>query len=368
VDPTDGLTFWASNEYMGTNFIYNTALGSFKVQRPQDLDYYSLAANAGDTLHATVNLPGSSTGAQFVNSLSPVIELFDPNGNLVASGTTSLTFTALISGTYTYLVTGATSTSQGEYVLDDPVTPAATPVNMAPAAPPPAQTVDSRVSPVVQDRGTSPTTSLAGPATTATPAANGLAPAGGQLARLGSADSVAAPAGFSTPPSPTGLAGAPAAMNTGAVTGLIAPAMSAWGTLPTATTDDTDAPVQGGLLLAPLGQGTNGEILYGDESVNPEGKGRPTPRSDSRVPADLPPETVPPPVEFLPPQASGTYLGSAPRTQSEADSSLTAPADSAASWNPAVFYGAVASLMLGGFFYQAEAAESFEEKRRRLRG
>jgi streptogramin lyase len=125
VDPTDGLTFWASNEYMGTDFVYNTALGSFKVQRPQDLDYYSLAATAGETLTATIGLPGSSTGAQFVNTLSPVIQLFDPNGNLVASGTTSLTFTALISGTYTYLVTGATSTSQGEYILADAVTPAA---------------------------------------------------------------------------------------------------------------------------------------------------------------------------------------------------------------------------------------------------
>src|SRR5262249_36603734 len=92
VDPTDGVTFWASNEYMGTNPVFNTALASFKVQHPQDSDYYSLAANPGDTLHATITLPGSSTGAQFGNTLSPVVQLYDPFGNLVASGTTSLSY------------------------------------------------------------------------------------------------------------------------------------------------------------------------------------------------------------------------------------------------------------------------------------
>src|SRR5215471_10323734 len=56
------------------------------------------------------------SGAQFVNTLSPVIQAYDPNGNLVASGTTSLSFTASTSGNYAVRVLGANNT-QGEYNL-----------------------------------------------------------------------------------------------------------------------------------------------------------------------------------------------------------------------------------------------------------
>src|SRR5262249_19565563 len=106
------------NEYEGSNPVYNTFVSSFTLQNNQDEDWYSFGAKAGDKLKITVTLPGSSTGSQFVNTLSPVIELYDANGNKVASGTTSINCTvpAGTGGAYAVRILGANST-QGEYVL-----------------------------------------------------------------------------------------------------------------------------------------------------------------------------------------------------------------------------------------------------------
>jgi hypothetical protein len=118
VDPTDGLTFWASHEYAGNNPVYNTFVTSFTVQHLADEDWYSVQGNDGATLNISLTLPGSSTGAQFVNNLSPVVQLYDPNGNLVATGTTSISYTVPSGqgGTYAVRVAGASNT-QGEYFL-----------------------------------------------------------------------------------------------------------------------------------------------------------------------------------------------------------------------------------------------------------
>jgi streptogramin lyase len=361
MDPTDGVTFWASNEYMGTNFVFNTALASFKVQRPQDFDYYSLVASPGQTLHATISLPGSSMGAQFANTLSPVIQLYNPSGILVASGTMSLSYTvpAGAGGTYTYLVTGATSMSQGEYFLQDPVTPAAAPVNTAAVPATLAETVDSRVSTVATDRGSGPSTRLAGPATTATPAGNGLAVAGGLLARPGSAEGGAAIFNFSTAPSPAGRAGETAGTNTGATTGFVPPGTRAWGTLPGGSADDAVTPAQPVTPLesadpvsSPQGRAANYEVLYRDEDTTSEERVRPVSGSGNGVPSDLPPH------------AFDGYLGSNSRMPSGSDSIPTSAADFGASSNPAAVCAAVVFVTLGGF-HPAEAAEKFEEKRRR---
>jgi streptogramin lyase len=136
VDPTDGLTFWASNEYMGADpsGIYNTFVASFTTAHNQDQDWYSFAATSGQNFTVTITVPGSSSGGQFVNNLSPVIQAYDPNGNQVANGTTSLSFTASMTGTYAVVVEGANNT-QGEYILQvqDPVG-AAPAVAVTPAA------------------------------------------------------------------------------------------------------------------------------------------------------------------------------------------------------------------------------------------
>jgi sugar lactone lactonase YvrE len=118
VDPSDGTTFWAFNEYEGTNPVYNTFIASFTLTNNQDEDWYNFAAKGGNKLKVTLSLPGSSTGQQFVNTLSPVLELYDSNGNKVASGTTSISYTvpAGPGGTYSVRVLGANNT-QGEYVV-----------------------------------------------------------------------------------------------------------------------------------------------------------------------------------------------------------------------------------------------------------
>jgi hypothetical protein len=139
VDPTDGLTFWASHEYAGNNPVYNTFISSFTTAHNQDEDWYSFGATGGQNFTVTLTVPGSPGSAQFVDTLSPVIELYDPNGNLVANGTTSISYTipAGPGGTYAVRVRSANNT-QGEYVLqvqDPPSLAAATLVGSQAAQP-----------------------------------------------------------------------------------------------------------------------------------------------------------------------------------------------------------------------------------------
>jgi len=87
-----------------------------------DVDWYSFPVNAGDNLVLDTTTPSDGPG-EFPNTLNPHIELYDPSANLVASGTAladgrneSLSYTALVSGTYLGRVTGESGTT-GEYVL-----------------------------------------------------------------------------------------------------------------------------------------------------------------------------------------------------------------------------------------------------------
>ena len=87
-----------------------------------DVDWYSFSVNAGDNLVLDTTTPSDGPG-EFPNTLNPHIELYDPSANLVATGTAladgrneSLSYTALVSGTYLGRVTGESGTT-GEYVL-----------------------------------------------------------------------------------------------------------------------------------------------------------------------------------------------------------------------------------------------------------
>src|SRR6476620_9383068 len=89
-----------------------------------DVDWYSFPVNAGDNLVLDTTTPSDGPG-EFPNTLNPHIELYDPSANLVASGTAladgrneSLSYTALVSGTYLGRVTGESGTT-GEYVLQE---------------------------------------------------------------------------------------------------------------------------------------------------------------------------------------------------------------------------------------------------------
>jgi streptogramin lyase len=166
VDPTDGLTFWATSEYAGSNPVYNTHLASFTTPHNQDQDWYSFAATPGQHFTVTIGVPGSSSGAQFVNKLSPTTSVYDPNGNLVVSGTTFLSFTVPPGGggTYAVVVAGANNT-EGEYILQVTDPPAAPQLGVSLAG--------TSVAPV-QPSGTSGGLSLAAPVlTTSTTTATG---------------------------------------------------------------------------------------------------------------------------------------------------------------------------------------------------
>lgn len=87
-----------------------------------DADWYSFSVNVGDNLVLDTTTPSDGPG-EFPNTLNPHIELYDPSANLVATGTAladgrneSLSYTALVSGTYLGRVTGESGTT-GEYVL-----------------------------------------------------------------------------------------------------------------------------------------------------------------------------------------------------------------------------------------------------------
>src|SRR5262249_29935748 len=69
-------------------------------------DWYGFAVNAGDSLSLQSKTPADGPG-QFVNTLNPKLELYDPSGVLVASGVVlgdgrneSISYSALATGLY----------------------------------------------------------------------------------------------------------------------------------------------------------------------------------------------------------------------------------------------------------------------------
>ena len=87
-------------------------------------------------LTLATSTPADGSG-EFENSLSPHIQLYDPSGNLVASGTVgadgrneTIYYTPLLTGAYRVEVTAKNST-QGEYVLSQAVTAESVPPTVA---------------------------------------------------------------------------------------------------------------------------------------------------------------------------------------------------------------------------------------------
>ncbi len=90
-------------------------------------DWYQFNVNAGDNLVLTTTTPGdnSGNGDQFFNGLMPTINLYDSNGNLVATATGNaadgindvIDWTALTSGSYRVQIMGSSATNLGEYTI-----------------------------------------------------------------------------------------------------------------------------------------------------------------------------------------------------------------------------------------------------------
>lgn len=88
-----------------------------------DIDVYSFDAVVGEAIHLFTATPGDGPG-QFANNLDPRIELYDPSGVLVASGTPlvdgrneEINYAAPDSGVYRVRVVAENGT-KGEYILD----------------------------------------------------------------------------------------------------------------------------------------------------------------------------------------------------------------------------------------------------------
>ncbi|MDV6032055.1 MAG: hypothetical protein F9B45_18575 [Phycisphaera sp. RhM] len=85
-------------------------------------DFYRFTVAAGDQIDLSTLTPGDGSG-EFVNELDPMLELYDPNGTLVASDDNSaadgrnaqLIYNATTAGAYTVRVIGVQT--NGEYVL-----------------------------------------------------------------------------------------------------------------------------------------------------------------------------------------------------------------------------------------------------------
>jgi streptogramin lyase len=86
VDPTDGTTFWAANEYIGadggTN-LWRTHIVSFQATVDPGANFYTVRVKGGDSLDIAVTVPGAGPG-QFDNAFVPAVYLYDPSGRLVA--------------------------------------------------------------------------------------------------------------------------------------------------------------------------------------------------------------------------------------------------------------------------------------------
>jgi Zn-dependent metalloprotease/methionine-rich copper-binding protein CopC len=109
-----------------------------------DEDYFAFQATAGLPIHITTATPSDGPG-EFVNTLDPSLELYDPAGNKVAAddnGATDgrnafLNFTPSSSGTYRLRIRSLSSTlSSGEYVLSlSGIGTLASPLNVASITP-----------------------------------------------------------------------------------------------------------------------------------------------------------------------------------------------------------------------------------------
>jgi hypothetical protein len=86
VDPTDGTTFWAANEYIGADGgtdIWRTHIASFQATVDPGANFYVVRVKGGDSLDITVNVPAAGP-VEFASEFVPAVYLYDSSGNLVA--------------------------------------------------------------------------------------------------------------------------------------------------------------------------------------------------------------------------------------------------------------------------------------------
>ncbi|MHC4876833.1 MAG: hypothetical protein ACYTGL_10070 [Planctomycetota bacterium] len=122
IDPSDDATFWVFNEYAATNNRWATQIGSFQLDPIAESDWFRVDVLAGDSLLIETATPfdGSS---HVENQLDPVLELYAPDGSLVATDDNSaadgrnatISHTATLAGSFRVRVVPAATS--GDYLL-----------------------------------------------------------------------------------------------------------------------------------------------------------------------------------------------------------------------------------------------------------
>ena len=84
IDPTDHATFWAHNVFATDDHVWNSRIGAFQLDVTTGDDWYQFTVAAGETISLeTFAADPSALGS--AGDLDPALELYDPEGNLVAS-------------------------------------------------------------------------------------------------------------------------------------------------------------------------------------------------------------------------------------------------------------------------------------------
>ena len=117
-----------------------------------DSDFYAFGVNSGDTIQIRTATPADGPG-QFVNTLNPQIDLYDPSGNLLVfsvplpdARNEEINYNATASGVYRVKVVGEGGTT-GEYVLTVTGNTGTPPSAFTPSGPTPPCTALSAASP-----------------------------------------------------------------------------------------------------------------------------------------------------------------------------------------------------------------------------
>ena len=132
LDPSDGVTFWSANQYIGADGydnIWKTKIVGFQVAPTNSSDWYSVVVTENGVLNVSTGIPSSGLG-EFVNRFDPIVRVYDESGALVAEDDNSadgrnamLELTGLAEGRY-YIVVGSADGSKGEYTLSATTTAA----------------------------------------------------------------------------------------------------------------------------------------------------------------------------------------------------------------------------------------------------
>ncbi len=123
IDPADDSTFWVFNQYSSSSNKWATRIGSFQLDAIPESDWYQFEVDAGETFAIETFTPFGDAGMP-ENALDPFLELYAPDGTLLAqddnSGTdgrnATITHTASAAGAYRVRTYPANGT-EGDYVV-----------------------------------------------------------------------------------------------------------------------------------------------------------------------------------------------------------------------------------------------------------